>query len=619
MKHLASRRLPALIVVAAATISALLLWSRRHYVPIFDGWIYADCIQRAALHPAELSGYRCAGHISESYVMLMAVAARLAPGAPAALLLGNVLLFALGALALARLARDVFPGEEHAAGRALVVGAFLLHPVVLAAVVQPGLDLALLVFSLCALTAAIERRRWWMIAFGVLLIFAKEPGVVLYGALVAVWLWRQCAPKLSRDDSARLGLAALLFIAFLALLQHEYPSAIVVLVAAVIAARRTLRPAQPLQPGLGRVLRDEWPLAIPLVLLVAYLATYSLRAAAAASGPNAQPAVWGGGGGPIMLVNALIRGGVVDPATYSALALMFVVGFLWVPTLWLVVDLIVGAVRRVRGAPARPLAGVERPALEYVVVVLLADVWLLTRFVTFSNARYYLPVFPLALLAAYAALVRLQLRPAVRAALMTGAAALLALSTVRTIDPVSRAIWGTFPVGDHALLSVTSLRKECCGHGRDQLAYNLQFTEFAGLQDELYQRIRPSDTTVLVVPNEGDWCTVDRLDSATARRTLHRRGSFRPEVIPADQAGNLRRESAWYIQMPFTTDTVFRTQLTHSYEFGEPDSVRRNGYALAYREMRLRGASVGRPSLAARSAGKIAEPIGCTRPAPSAN
>jgi hypothetical protein len=619
VRHLVARRSPALILLVAAAISALLLWSRRHNVPIFDGWIYADCIQRAALHPTEFSGYRCAGHISESYVMLMVVAARLAPGAPTALLLANVLLFALGALALARLARDVFPGEEHAAGRALVVGAFLLHPVVLAAVVQPGLDLALLVFSLCALTAAIEGRRRWIVAFGVLLVFAKEPGIVLYGALVAAWLWRRCSPKLSPDDSSRLGITVLLFIAFLALLQHQVPSAMVVLVAAAIAARRKLRPAKEIQPGLGRVLRGEWPLAIPLVLLVTYLATFSLRAPVTTSVPNAQPAVWGGGGGPIALVNTLIRGGVVDPSTYSALALMFVVGFLWVPTLWLVVDLVVGAVRHVRGAPARPLAGVERPALRYVVAVLLADVWLLTRFVTFSNARYYLPVFPLALLAAYAALVRLQLKPAVRAALMTGAAALLAVSTVRTIDPVSRAIWGTFAVGDHALLSVTSLRKECCGHGRDQLAYNLQFTEFAGLEVVLYERIRPTDSTVLVVPNEGDWCTVDRLDSATARRTLHRQGSFRPEVIPADQAGNLRKVRAWYIQMPFTTDTIFRQQLSHRYDFGEPDSVRRNGYALAYREMRLRDASVGRPSLAARSARRIAEPIGCTRPAPSAN
>ena len=619
MRHLASRRSPALILLVAATVSALLLWSRRHYVPIFDGWIYADCIQRAALHPTELSGYRCAGHISESYVMLMAVAARLAPGAPTALLLANALLFALGALALARIARNVFPGEEHATGRALVVSAFVLHPVVLAAVVQPGLDLGLLVFSLCALTAAIEGRRWWIVAFGVLLVFAKEPGIVLYGALVAVWLWRRCAPMLSPDDSSRLGIAVLLFISFLALLQRQYPSAIVVLVAGVIAACRTLRPAKEIKPGLGRVLRGEWPLAIPLLLLVAYLATYSLRAPSTTSDPNAQPVVWGGGGGPIVLANTLIRGGVVDPSTYSALALMFVVGFLWVPTLWLVVDLIVGAVRHVRGAPPRALAGVDRPALRFVVAVLLADVWLLTRFVTFSNARYYLPVFPLALLAAYAALVRLQLRPAVRGALMTGAAALLAMSTVRTIDPVSRAIWGTFAVGDHALLSVTSLRNECCGHGRDQLAYNLQFTEFAELQDVLYERIRPTDRTVLVVPNDGDWCTVDRLDSATARRTLHRQGSIRPEVIPADQAGNLRQVRAWYIQMPFTTDTIFRRHLARTYDFGEPDSVRRNGYALAYREMRLRDASIGRPSLAARSARRTAEPIGCDFPTQSAN
>src|SRR5215218_5841655 len=117
------------------------------------------------------------------------------------------------------------------------------------------------------------------------------------------------------------------------------------------------------------------------------------------------------------------------------------------------------------------------------MIVLVAYVWLLSRFVTFSNARYYLPIFPLVLLVAYASAVRLRIPPAARAGGAAALATLLAVSAVRTVDPVSRGLWGTWQMGERSLLSVTSLTGECCGHGRDQLAYNLEFTALATLQD----------------------------------------------------------------------------------------------------------------------------------------
>jgi hypothetical protein len=41
-----STRLPsALVLLTAASISALLLWSRRDYVPMFDGRFYTECIE----------------------------------------------------------------------------------------------------------------------------------------------------------------------------------------------------------------------------------------------------------------------------------------------------------------------------------------------------------------------------------------------------------------------------------------------------------------------------------------------------------------------------------------------------------------------------------------------
>ena len=613
-----SRWLPAIVLLAAGTVSALLLWSRRDYVPLFDGRIYADCIERVAADPGYIAQYRCAGHIAESYVTILAAAARLVPESPVALLLANTLLFLVGAVALWRLASSVFPGEEHRAGRALVVGAFLVHPVVLAAVVQPGLDLGLLVFSLCALAAAIEGRRWTLVLFGTLLIFSKEPGVLLYGAIAAVWLWRRCSGMLSPDDASRVGIAALVFLGFLCLLQRQMPSALFFLAAAGVVLLRPRQPALPAGKGLAGAVLREWPLAIPVLLLLGYLVYYRMRAAGA---QNAAPVVWGGEGGVIVLVGTLLRGGILDPSTRSSLALMFVVGFLWVPTVWMLADLAIGAVRHVRNQPARPLPGVDRPALAFVVVVLLAEAWLLSRFETYSNARYYLPVFPLALIAAYAALARLGARPLARGALIAATTVLLAVSAVRTVDPVSRAIWGTFSVGEHSLLSITSLRNECCGHGRDQLGYNLEFTHFASLQDALYERLRPTDSTVLVLPPFGDWYTVLSLDGATHRRTLRSEGAVWPRVIEAPNAYDLEAARAWYVEMPYIKDTVFRVLLARRFDVGEPCRIVLGGYSLAVREMRLRSSAAARPSNAAHPTSDIAgaSPCSAAEPALSAH
>ncbi|HKH90621.1 MAG TPA: hypothetical protein VKA54_02395 [Gemmatimonadaceae bacterium] len=606
-----TRWLPVIALLAAASLSAVLLWSRRDYVPLFDGRIYADCVAKVAADPGYVAQYRCAGHIAESYVAILVLAARLVPDTPVALLLANALLLAVGAAALWRLARSAFPGEEHRVGRSLVVGAFLVHPIVLASVVQPGLDLGLLVFSLCALAAAVEGRRWMLVLFGVLLIFSKEPGVVLYGAIAAVWMWRRCASMLSPDDATRVGIAALFFLAGLSMLSHETPSALFFLAAAWIAARRQRRPALPPGQGLGSTVLGEWPVALPVLLLFGYLVYYSMRAATSPDGTG-QPVVWGGGGGALGIVATLLRGGIFDPPTLSSLALMFVIGFLWVPSVWMLGDLAIGAVRHVRNLPARPVPGVDRSALGFIVVVLLADVWLLSRFVTFSNARYFLPVFPLALVGAYAALVRLRVRPLGRGFLFASVAALLVVSTVRTVDPVSRAIWGTFPVGDRALLSITSLRNECCGHGRDQLVYNLEFTQFASLQDALYERLKPSDSTVLVVPPEGNWFTVEALDSVTHQRTMRAGGTVRPRVVQAPDAHDLMAARAWYVEMPFIKDTTFRMLLRRRFDVSEPCYVTRNGYALGVREMRLRTSTAARPSMAARPTGDLAGASPCT-------
>jgi hypothetical protein len=610
------RWLSTLVLLLAGSASALLLWSRRDYVPIFDGRIYADCIQQAAANPGYLGGYRCAGHIAESYIAILAFAARLVPHTPATLLVANALLLLVGAVALWRLARSAFPGEEHRIGRALIVGAFLVHPIVLAGLVQPGLDFGLLVFSLCALAAAIEGRRWALVSFGIALVFSNEPGVVLYGVIAAAWLWRACAPHLSSGVPRRLGVATLGLLTLLALGARAPMSLMffgIVLALVVFAPKPPVRPGR---RGLVRAIGAAWPLVIPVGVLFAYLIAHKLHAApVAAAGSSPPGAVWGKVS-PFELIFVLLRPGMFDLPTRSTFALMLVTGFLWIPTVVLLLDLAVGTVRRARGLAPRELEGADASIASQLALVLVADAWLLSRFTTYANARYYLPVYPLVLVVTYGALVRLRMAARWRVAVMGTLAALLAISVIRTVDPVSRALWGTWRMGERSLLSITSITGECCGHGRDQLAYNLEFTELAALQDSLYERLRPTADSVLIVPWMSDWHTVDLVDGTTHHRTLREQGSVQPIVLAADSAiiKRVAQPTAWYIELPFATDTVFRDQLATKYDFGEPCYVKRHGYALAMRELRLRSSTATRPSIATRPATDIAGASPCSPP-----
>jgi hypothetical protein len=440
----------------------------------------------------------------------------------------------------------------------------------------------------------LEGRRWTLALFGVLLIFSKEPGVLLYGAIVTVWMWRRAEPMLSPDDATRVGIAALLVLGLLGLIGHEIPSALFFLAAAGVAAlgkRRPRRPALPSLAGLARTVLHEWPLIVPVVLLLGYLLYYRLRPSALNDGNDAM---WGGGSGAIGM---LFRGGLFDPSTQISLLLMFVIGFLWVPSVWILVDLAIGVVRHVRDQPARPLPGIDRSALAFIIAVLLADVWLLSRYVTYSNTRYYLPVFPLTLIAAYAALVRLRMPAFGREALLMAVTLLLAVSTVRTLDPVSRKIWGTFPFGDRSILSINSLTEECCGRARDQMAYNLEFTELATLQDMLYARLEPSDSSVLVLPRDADWYTVGALDGVTHRRTLRSTGIVRPKVLTVRETDTLQAARAWYIEMPFTDDTDAIALMARRFEVGERCTVNHGPYRLSAREMRLRSIAAASSSM----------------------
>src|SRR5687768_9000008 len=300
----ASALLPMVIVAVAVLTAGALVWSRAEYVPMWDGRIYADCFIDTATGPFRIEAYRCANHVAHAYTAIVASAQRMAPYSPLPMLAANAALFGLAAVALWRILGRLFPDRSHAIGRALTTAAFLVHPVVLSALVQPGLDFGVLVFALCAIAAAVEGRAGAFAISGSLLVFSKEPGVLAYAVVAALYTWRAVLPRNLRWPVARAALVAgaSFLVVYNVAPWHRaiLPAAAAIALGALLLARPRGSVGQPHVAEVGRRLLRLWPLAIPALLFLAFAAyrVYSHAPAVAAASVAAQPAaqakvIWG--------------------------------------------------------------------------------------------------------------------------------------------------------------------------------------------------------------------------------------------------------------------------------------------------------------------------------------
>ncbi len=530
MTHpLASRPRVGLVFLGIVLVATVFLIARHGtLVPFWDGRAYADCIIDAAKRHLAPATLRCAGHPTQAFMLFAGAIQMLSPESFYPMLLAQTLLYLLSCAAVYRLAQLAFPGEAHRVDRALVTAVFAAQPVVLASVVQPNIDLPLLPAFLWG-TVFIIRRRWLpLIGVGAALAFTKETGVLLYITLVAAYAIAMILP----------------------------------------------RPSSPRSPT--RTMLRLAPLAIPVFAFAAYVAY--------ASSASDQGAVWTAAGSRRIVVFQFLFPRL-SRAFINYLALMLVLSFAWVATSVLVADGLAAIVRKALGRPPRPLPGSKRRIVRFLVFLGIATMYALTRFSTWGNARYLLPVFALTPLMLYGSLVRFGVPARARRPLLAVLATLLVISVERSIDPVSRRLYGTFAIGDHDLLRMTGVSGECCGAGRDQLVYNLQFTVLDDLTSDATEALM-GDSTVVFLPALTRWFNVGRLDPATRRRTLRREGALDPVVMEPDTLPLLPAapSDAIFIGLPNGDPDAAIRALSARYDVGAPHRVRRGGYWMdAYR------------------------------------
>ncbi|MBX9928169.1 MAG: hypothetical protein K2X99_04575 [Gemmatimonadaceae bacterium] len=446
----------ALAVVAALAMALLL--PAFDYVPLWDARIYAACALKLA--DGDLTGLRCANHPTYAWSLVQAIPQLFAFGSLTTLHLTNVALALAGWHGFHRFLERLLPGDEHRWARVGLVAAVAVHPVLLSSVLHTNPDHGVLAGFLIVLGALAHDDTRGIVLGGLLLVFSKEIGVPLF-ALAAG----------------------------LVLLQR--------VVAAPAGAR------------VATVRAHRW-WALPLLL---FGADWSVRALRAVESEQWRAAGAGrdfAGFAPLYLR---------DPVLLNYAIGIGVIGFMWTVSAPAVLDLLLRVLRAPRRAAAPATLGVDAWWAHFLLACTLCATLGLTAYRTFGNLRYFSALYPLWIASGYVALVRFGLPTRARQLIVAGWVALFSVASWRSVDPVSRLAYGTFDGGARPLYATTAITGECCGRGRDQLVYNLEFTGYSGTQDEAFADLEVTTATTIAIPLNAAWHYFSQLDPETRRRT----------------------------------------------------------------------------------------------------
>lgn len=499
-------------------------------VPIWDSRVYYDwCLLpgiSGAFHPLN---FNCFGHPSMLYMLLFAPLQWISGGSALLLNLTNV---ALGCVAIAAfwiLTGELWPGDSSRGDRFLGTAILAAWPAAVANSLSMNPDYGVFVFFLLYLAALIKERIPTAALAGMFLVLSKEAGVVLYG------------------------LTTLLYV--------------------LLFARRN--------PASGE---STWSWICRHVLLllpaIAYLANIGLTLT------RDQPVIWGGAAATLPRVLKrffFFNPGEILAGRYGPL--IWILSMSWILTACLLAALLKTAFRwRVRGSFRGE--GRQRRALVFVLLLFPVAVYGLTRYETFSHARYLLALAPLFILAFVESLHILLARPLPRRALLAATLLLLLASNFRTVDPVSRRLWGTFPFGRHQLLELTSWTNECCGRSMDQLVYNLEYLKFDEILSAIFTDLRPTYRKTFVGSEHAELTRVGAV-TAEGRRTL-RHDSLRIRCLMIDDVDRRRvpPESVYFVAFPNLDNGPDFQRLRRMYSVESVKTYERSGYAIPVYTMR---------------------------------
>ncbi len=526
-------------LVVPLTVYVLLLLPWLGHADIFDGNAYLECLQHAASETSlRFSSLFCYKHPTLLLALPYVFALKVFGGSLHAFNAVTILLGACGVTAVHSLLRRLLPREEKLTYMLMTL-LYALHPVILSVTLNFTPDTGLMVVTMILLACLFGQRYVAATLAGLVLVFSKEAGIVLYVVATCMWL----AVSLCRSGHTRKQIIGHLDRAF--------------------------------------------ALLLPVAGFAVYLALkwYTIGYPVNANASELMGAVLHG-----ETYKYFFRIDLLDPAFLARLANLFVVNFSWVPALFIAAAAVLCAARFIVGSEQKNRhQTIDVRTTTVLLAFTVFTVYFLTRFPTSNNLRYLGPVYPLIVLTFCVALRRVVADISARNCILAFVVVLQAVSILRTVDPVSKHYAGTFRFGAHDILAYgTASHDGCCGYGRDQLLYSLEFmTAIRKLQDQAYRWIQPTASTVIAV----DWwmVAVDKINPVTGGLATSLNTSITPRFVSTrDTHVFVSADAPAQLYFPhypdYLNDEQFQS-LSRFYDTAEQRTFEWQGYELTVSRM----------------------------------
>lgn len=525
-------RAPFLWVLAVAAVYLFLLAAYKDLTPFYDGGIYYASIQRLVTLPFSWVLLHMEGHVSPVYTMLISWSQFIDQGAAFPMFATNFALMLFAAVMMYKLLSMLFGSVSRPLELMLGASIYGAMPVLVTHAFHINLDFGLSIFLVPYLYFLLGGKHWRAAVCAIAMMMTKETGVLIYLVIASLYIF--------------------LYIT---------------------------RPAGSFKNAINAFMH-HYALIVPAAVFSIYYGAFRFFA------PQSQ-AHWGQNSVDSNVMHTLLDFNLADSGIRSFLSNIFIINFNWLLTLTLIAFLLHRAWRWMFGLQANPLHSIQKRDLIFLILAFIGLIYITTRIRYWNNPRYVLAVFPVFIPLAFYCLMDLVRTPRIRASLLGITLGLVMIANVTTIDPVSRAVYGTITFGTHPWLNMTSMIGPLWLR-RDQQAYNLEFLELHYATDMAWKDIEPPPGAVVLGGPMADFYVSNRIETGTFHPTLRLDGSQPLRIL--DQLEQMKPEKLipqigeqpfiWFMGFPNLDNAQFLPQLSQDYTLLSEKKYGRRGYTV---------------------------------------
>lgn len=487
--------------------------------PSFDGSLYVKCILKNVSQPFDLWSFDCFNHPSMLYLFLVSIPQYLSYRN---LHLLNGVVLIIGSFSLISfylLSKKLLPIKSRELLAFTLI--YALYPIGWGAFTVFSPDYGCMAISVIYLSTLVYQRQIISLLIGTLLVLTKEQGIMAYTIITSTYF---------------------------------------------IFYQLDLSKKQAL-PRFFSSLITHWYQFFPAIVIITY---YSIKSFSGRS-------LFWGNHADSSLLTMFLSFDLASPVTLTQLTDMFVLNFTWLMSFFIICGLLL-VIRQLFITKSLSGNKLLNTTIGFSFVSVVMMTYMLTRYKTFTNTRYLVIIYPILLLLFAALLFKFVRTPKVRIVILSVFVSLNFASLYRTSDPVSKMIFGTFSFGGHELLSKTSLTKECCGNGRDQLAYNLEYIQMFRLEEKVYRELGVKHDDVIVIADSdyppGKW----QLWAESHRRSIAVAGVLSPRYLNVTSALTTKPAKFIYLSFPTYDNQHYKQRLSSVYDRETSKIVRLNEY-----------------------------------------